>query len=57
VTAIDTTCERLTRYHATAGQKEAFHKDAQESAPVWRELVLWLASFDSEFDKTCGAGK
>ena len=57
VVALDTSCERYTRYHATAEQKASFHKDEEDGVHLWRPLVLWLASFNSQFDKTCGAGK
>jgi hypothetical protein len=57
VKAVDTTCELSTRYHATIQQKELFHKGEEEDTRLWREPVVWLASFDIEFDKTCGGGK
>lgn len=49
VTAVDTTCQRFTRYHATAEQKAAFH--ANET--LWGPLVRWLAGFNEEHRKAC----
>jgi hypothetical protein len=40
-----------------AAQKEAFDEDEKEGIHLWHELVLWLASFNIQFDKACGAGK
>jgi hypothetical protein len=45
----DTFCTRTTRYHATDGQKAAFKADRA----LWQPLVDWLASFNTERDKTC----
>ena len=49
VTAVDTTCQRFTRYYATAEQKAAFHTNET----MWGSLVRWLASFNEEYRKAC----
>lgn len=49
VTAVDTTCQRFTRYYATAEQKAEFHGNET----MWGSLVRWLAGFNEEYKKAC----
>lgn len=49
VTSVNTLCVSTTRYHATDGQIDTFHKDKA----LWEPLVDWLASFNKVRDAEC----
>ena len=53
VTAVDTFCTRVDRFHATDGEREFLKAN---SGPLER-MVRWVAGINKQYDDTCLAPK